>query len=378
MRSLASCGTQNANITTGGYNGASYATTYKFYGELPFDIKTIIKGLTYVNDASSSSGTLNINTFNEKCDMMIDFISDSNTGLTSEERRDIIALNYLDSLDGKWSVAPVLPEPRSQVAGSGIPNSALIFGGYNGINIGTTSVFDGLTWSNVGTGIPIARYSLSGFGIRYASVCAGGVDNKSYNFDGLTWVLSGNLSYSPEGLSGVGILNAGIVFGGYDGGMVSTTNTYNGSVWSVGNNKLVALEYSGGCGTRYNAISIGGNPVGPSGSDVEIYNGLIWSYAPSYNITTSCASGMVNSALIFGGTSITEALVTTSGYFNGYTWVTSAGLTTPRVTLAGAGSASSAISFGGTATGTTPVDVTEKYLTQKSLPTGANLYFNIR
>ncbi len=92
---------------------------------------------------------------------------------------------------------------------------------------------------------------------------------------------------------------------------------------------------------------------------VVIYDGSLWATTPSLNVSRTgiAGCGTTSGALSFGGG--TTARVATTEKWNGSAWATTTDLTNPRISLAGCGTTSGALSFGG---GTTArVATTEKW-----------------
>jgi hypothetical protein len=102
-----------------------------------------------------------------------------------------------------------------------------------------------------------------------------------------------------------------------------------------------------GTGTQTAALAMSGD-TGPSKTTaVESFNGTSWSPDSTLPTATSNAGtatqGTQTAALIFGG----DNFKTTTQYYDGASWSNQGALSTGRRFLAGAGTNSSALGFGG-------------------------------
>ena len=164
------------------------------------------------------------------------------------------------------------------------------------------------------------------------------------------WSAGGALATGRHLLAGAGTQTAGLAFGGYDAGFYSAgggkcTEEYNGSSWSAGGDLNIGRTRLMGTGTQTAALAIAGyDPVSATNiNTTEEYNGSTWSTIAGGN-TINLTQG--RSA--FG---ITSATVAVDGIyteeFNGATWSTGNALSTTRYTLAGAGTQTAGLAFGG-------------------------------
>jgi hypothetical protein len=184
--------------------------------------------------------------------------------------------------------------------------------------------------------------------------------NLSYNYDG--WVAQGALINTRMSLMGAGSATSALAFGGYNSQGISTycTETYNGTSWSDRGYFNGTVAY-GGAGTgvsNTDAIVFGG------GNYTGKFDGTSWSSAFGSQLTSGrlflAGIGTSTSALAFGGC-ISYARSCTEAY-NGTSWSTCNAMITARCFLAGAGSnPSSALAFGGASIGGSSVSCTEVY-----------------
>jgi len=160
------------------------------------------------------------------------------------------------------------------------------------------------------------------------------------------WATGGNLPTPRVRLAGAGTATAAIA----SGGPGQTSNTYNGTSWSsipnMGNERLRHII----AGTQTAALTTGGAPIS---ADTELWNGTNWTEVNNTNTARDAlgGSGVSTSALIYAGglpsTPPTPARNLTESW-NGTNWTEVADLSTPRNRTAGAGTSNtSAICFGG-------------------------------
>ena len=64
-----------------------------------------------------------------------------------------------------------------------------------------------------------------------------------------TWSTGGNLITGRHSLGGAGTQDAGLAFGGYNGGFKSCTEEYDGSSWTAGGALISAKRNLAGAGT---------------------------------------------------------------------------------------------------------------------------------
>ncbi len=70
------------------------------------------------------------------------------------------------------------------------------------------------------------------------------------------------MQVARDDLGGAGTQDAGLAFGGDDGGLVACTDEYDGSAWSTGGAMQVARKSNAGAGTNTSALSFGGKHGG--------------------------------------------------------------------------------------------------------------------
>ena len=103
----------------------------------------------------------------------------------------------------------------------------------------------------------------AGFGTQNAAVVATGTDgtatNTSEEWDGTTWTAGNTTQCAASfGRSGVGTLNAGLLFGGWP--QQTWTEKYDGSSWTTANAMITTAYGRGGTGTQNAALAAGKGP----------------------------------------------------------------------------------------------------------------------
>ena len=120
------------------------------------------------------------------------------------------------------------------------------------------------------------------FGIQTAAVVAGGHTPAgdfatSETYDGSSFSEGNNLLVVMDTSASAGTSTAGLVFGGNPGGLTETVS-YNGTSYTEENNLNAARYALGGSGTQTAAIAAGGSPQTNTGSALsEEWNGTSWS-----------------------------------------------------------------------------------------------------
>lgn len=366
---VAGCGSQNSSLSFGGTNDlAQYlTTTEKFIGDAPFGLNTICRNN---NDYYSSSilkdadGALNIKIpAILSCELLLDF----NSGITEEERRDLVQLEKLDYGDGVWSLTGILSSTKYSLAGAGTQNTALAFGGIDTAVLSITEKFNGTNWNTTGA-LNVARRTLVGAGTQNSALSFGGLSGSNLDttekFNGTNWAVVNPLNSVKNNAAGSGVQNAALSFGGATGsGGLSITEKFDGTNWTLSSN-LNSNNYSHcGFGSQNNALSNGG-----TSAKTEKFNGFTWTIGNSMNVNRIglAGSGCQSMGLNFGGAIAAPGVVNTEKYTNAG-WKNTGDLGTGRANLAGCGSQNSALSFGGSTIGSR-FDITEKFNTQLSLP----------
>ena len=212
--------------------------------------------------------------------------------------------------------------------------------------------------------------SVVGNVIRIAGKGAGGwrVTGKQIQFgywDLLwhTWITANPLNTARQSLAGCGTQDAGLSFGGFNGGVLGTTEEYNGAVWATGSDLNTARHYLAGCGTQNAGLSFGGITLVAYQTVTEEYDGISWSAGGNLNTARYglAGCGTQDAGLSFGGDDgVGNASAVTEEY-DGAAWAVGGNLNTARYVLAGCGTQDAGLSFGGRDNALVLSAVTEEY-----------------
>lgn len=229
-------------------------------------------------------------------------------------------------------------------------------------------------WS-IGGGMTL-RCCVGGTGTQNAGLAFGGqctyfspygpysvstVTTQEYN--GAVWQLGGNMIVARYGSGGAGTQNEGLAIGG----LSACTEEYNGSSWSAGGALIIARTHNAGAGTQNLGLTFGGNSIN---SCTEEYNGTSWSAGGALIVARelSGGAGTQNAGLAFGGQCSVYiypdtfycSLACTEEY-DGSTWSTGGVMINCRYTPRGAGTQNEALIFGGAVPGFGVSYATEEY-----------------
>ena len=267
-RNRASFGTQTAGTLAGGYIGANSQTrdTEEYNGTSWSAGGALLPqgnpdGGTY---GGMSTGTQTAGLFG---------------GGSSQGAVDYYFNTTQEYNGSTWSSPTTFPSTGRLLGGMfGTQTAAVTFGGYRtGTYYTNVDKYNGTTWT-AGTAIPTGTAGATTSGTETAGLGYGGYTatparvGTTYTYDGSTWT---TVSPMAEGRSGLGGSNAGtqtasIAFAGYNGtATVTSTESYNGSVWSSSANMATAnSSFKQGSGTAAAALAGGGTP-----SAVEEFTG---------------------------------------------------------------------------------------------------------
>jgi len=214
-------------------------------------------------------------------------------------------------------------------------------------------------WSS-GAGLNTARNSLGSFGIQTASVTTGGntttavANTEEYNGSG--WSNGTNYPASLRWPEGTGTLTAGIVAGGGPT-LVTTVNKYNGTSWTSANSLPTATNAGAMFGVQPSCVYALGYTGSNTGASYE-FDGTNWTNGGTANTARRelAGSGTLTAGLVFGGSPATAA----TEEYNGTSWTASGNLGTARYGLAGsnAGTQTSSLAFAG---GNPAITTNERY-----------------
>jgi len=253
-----------------------------------------------------------------------------------------------ESYDGtSWTTVNSLSQQRYAAAGDGLQTVAFSAGGYSGTaNLSATEEWDGTNWST-STSMGTARRALIGSGSRTAGLVFGGVvtvatgatEEYNSNINAITkaaWASGGNMNTGRQALSNAaGTQTASMAVGGNAGppftpssGYLNTSEEYNGSSWTTGNNLGERTGYSGNSGTQTASIVshnfiFNGTPPSLTPSTSYEYDGSTFSAVN--NIAGSgrygvAAFGTQTAAVAACGSIVPANSVTESEEYDGTSW----------------------------------------------------------
>lgn len=160
-----------------------------------------------------------------------------------------------------WSSGGDLATAREKLAGCGTESAGLSFGGKTSVRVKTTEHYNGTAWSSGGDLTYETEY-LAGAGTQSAGLVFGGttgsVTNTTEEYNGSAWSSGGDLNTARYGLAGGGTQSAGLSFGGTTGSVSAKTESYNGTAWSNEGDLAEVRKYLAGCGTSSGGLAIAG------------------------------------------------------------------------------------------------------------------------
>tara|TARA_R100001594_G_scaffold38742_1_gene70140 strand:+ start:926 stop:2758 length:1833 start_codon:yes stop_codon:yes gene_type:complete len=249
-----------------------------------------------------------------------------------------------------------LPSGRDYgVGGGATQNASWIAGGEEGSTfINTTFEYNGSGWTASGNmGDARIRLPLGNNGPQTAGLGAGGyspgIVSGVEEYDGSTWTGGTAMPGALQQAGGAGPQTANIVLGG---GNPTTAISYNGSAWASEGSSSEAFAYYGLAGTNSEACLAFYGAEGPPGTNRttgEEYNGTAWTTVVGTlpNQGNSGGAQGTTTAAIFAGNS------TTVRSYDGTSITLEPSMTQPRGNGYIGGTATSGITSGGSAPGST-------------------------
>jgi len=270
---------------------------------------------------------------------------------------------------GTFASGGSLPVALYGTMAAGTQTAAVNSGGYIGSGPtvagkrATTNEYDGTSWTS-SNDMNTARWNGKGTGIQTASLAISGTnpstpgtstDSESYN--GSTWTTTSSLNTNHVQGGASGTQTAALMFAGGNP-ITAATESWNGSSWtSLPATMNTARIYLAGCGTQTAALGFGGllnfnsAPNYPVTAATESYNGTSWTTVNSLNTSRGylAGAGTQTAAVAFGGwTPPGGILLSSTELWNGTSWTSNpTGLSTARCLLAGAGTQTLALAIGG-------------------------------
>ena len=274
-----------------------------------------------------------------------------------------------ESWDGSnWTSSPAMNNGQRNFGSCGVQTAALAFGGRPEPSvIAKTEEWNGTAWSeqndlnngvrnNMGSGIQTAALNSGGY-----SDPNGAMSAVTEEYNGTSWTTSPgtmNTARMASATNTGGLQTAALIYGGNPPAS-DATEMYDGTSWITQPSMATARGQTGGGGTATAAIVYGGSPPGSGGRNLtEEYNSNInaitqAAFASGGNLNTgrgyagAATQGSQNSALHFGGWAPPSGARTAVEEYNGSSWSEVTDLGTAQYYVAGAGTQTAALGFGG-------------------------------
>ena len=259
------------------------------------------------------------------------------------------ALKYAIQGGGAWASGGSMTRVGStDVRMSGTQTATLMAGGYAPaptlVEVWTEK-YDGSTWTEVAD-LNQARYNGFMAGTQTASVFAGGVGPGGVNqalsetWDGTSWTEGNNMPTARAGGGQAGTQSSMIAIGGH-GPVNGACFIYDGSCWTTSPASLGTARHQGGGGgaSSTSAIYAGGTPGYQAVS--ETWNGSVWTEGNNLNVArySMTGFGIVTEALVCAGykASGSPRDANETETYDGTSWSTGNVMGTARYGLGGAG-----------------------------------------
>ena len=216
---------------------------------------------------------------------------------------------------GSWATGNNMNTAREGLGGAGTQTAALAFAGYTSpaspTGSAVTEEYDGTSWVNSNL-MNTARYGIAGskLGTQTAVVGFGGFTTvrigATEEYDGSTWATSpGSLNTARLALGSAGTQTAALAVGGYAGpGVQNATEEYNGATWTSSNPLIIGKTGLTSAGTQTAALAAGGGDGPGYTTSTELYDGTSWTSNPTGMSTgrqSMAGTGSQTFALAFGG-----------------------------------------------------------------------------
>ena len=263
-----------------------------------------------------------------------------------------------------WATGGVYPTNSTTMSGAGTQTAAIAFGGrvYPGPNGPTniSAIYDGSSWTatppintsrrdaaSAKNGSQTAALMIAGYSTTETNVCE--------EYDGSTWTSVNNYPVSArEHDQGTGIQTSALCSAGYTGSYITTTCTYDGTSWTAlgAPSNMNSARFAGTTsGTAAAAVMFAG--TGAAGN-IETWDGSTWTEeAATFNTPRNAggSAGTSTDAVFFGGETPGPTGSNATETWDGTSLATTANMTTGRYSMAGNGTASAALSTGGSGAG---------------------------
>jgi len=176
------------------------------------------------------------------------------------------AIDDVNEYDGtSWTVAALLLSNITSMGAAGTPTSGIIFGGSDGSNwLSSSNEYDGTSWT-VGNSLNIARSASCGCGTQNSTLSVSGVSlDSTEEHDGTSWTISNSLNVFKR-TSCCGSLTAALSVAGYaDSTLAYLTDCeeYDGTSWMSCNSSILPRYTTSSSGTQSTGLVFGGYEYG--------------------------------------------------------------------------------------------------------------------
>ena len=256
---------------------------------------------------------------------------------------------------GAWSTGASLNAGRERLAAAGTQTAGLAFGGEGPPPTGATELYNGTAWAELDD-LNTARHFLGGTGSSTSALAFGGVQtviDNTESWNGTAWTEVNDLNTAKGGFVGsAGADNTSVLaFGGEIPPGTSTytdqTESWNGTSWTEVSDLNTGGREGGGAGiSNTSALAFGGkNRV----SNTESWNGSSWTELNDLNNAKDdvAGTGTQTLALAFGGSTPPTVASALTESWNGTNWTNENSMNGTKPRLTGTGTTSAALAFGG-------------------------------
>jgi hypothetical protein len=321
----------------------------------------------YNGSSWTSSGALNTATTGQAASTGLESAGLRAGGGSSPSAR----LNAVEEYNGSaWTSVTSIPEARFEFQGTGPQTASFFTGGSISSTTETDDTFnyDGTNWTS-GPTMPfgLRKQGVSGdastTNLTFGGEQAPGGRNLSVFFDGSSFSADATLGTGRNALGGFGAgSSTAIACGGnnapsYD---LQATEEYNSNINAItqaafasGGNLNTGRGFAGAAtqGSQNSALHFGGwAPPSGARTAVEEYNGSSWSEVTDLGTAQYyvAGAGTQTAALGFGGYTTPPAVITAKTVeYDGSSWTNGGDLNTARSQIAGAGTQTAGLAFGG-------------------------------
>ena len=267
-----------------------------------------------------------------------------------------------------WATGGNLPSNRDEMGSAGTKTATLGFLGQDGpgfVTSNATLSYNGTSWSTLPATLNTTRRYSGSCGTQTSALAYGGYtyppvvyQTASESYNGTSWTNTPSLNTARAGGASAGASNTSALYTAGDSPQIASTESYNGSSWTTLPASLPASKSNlMGFGIQTSAIAAGGWTGSTDLTSSASFNGSTWTSTPNLNSARGqggSAGTSNNSGIIFDGRlSGPGASVSSTEIWNGTSYTSNpTSLSTARYQLAGAGTQTAAIGFGGEPAGT--------------------------